>query len=298
MTHLRRPQSDLPGVAVPSLCVPGTAKDCPLPPLSDAAIHPPDAPGAPGTVPPEHPWRCLLHALLWLLGAEFASVCAVVLFGAGTGIAEGVAHIHGSAGWKPDPLFYAAVGTVALQATLLLADLKQGRSVGRGNLVLGLSATPIRRHRLVILFVVLMLAWVIGYIAILVRFQAVDTYVASRVPAILTLPASAGPVLLAVILLVAVAVAPVAEELFFRGWLWTALRRSWGVWPTAVCTAGLWLGIHAIDGPVRALILLPTAILLCLARHYGGSVRASLLVHVVNNGTAVIIQIAARLLAG
>jgi hypothetical protein len=46
------------------------------------------------------------------------------------------------------------------------------------------------------------------------------------------------------------------------------------------------------------LILLPTAVLLCLARHYGGSVRASLLVHVVNNATAVAIQIAARLLAG
>jgi membrane protease YdiL (CAAX protease family) len=104
--------------------------------------------------------------------------------------------------------------------------------------------------------------------------------------------------MLVIMLLLAVAVAPVAEELFFRGWLWTALRRSWGVWPTALCTAGLWLGIHAIDGPVRALILLPTAILLCLARYYGGSVRASLLVHVVNNGTAVAIQMAARLLAG
>ena len=34
-----------------------------------------------------------------------------------------------------------------------------------------------------------------------------------------------------------------------------------------------------------------------LARHYGGSVRASLLVHVVNNSTAVAIQIAMRLLA-
>jgi membrane protease YdiL (CAAX protease family) len=265
---------------------------------TDATAEPADAPAARGTVQPEHPWRSLLHALLWVLAAETASIGVVVLVGAVTGIAEGLAYRRGVAGWNVNPLIYGAVATIALQAILLLADLKQGRTVGRGNLALGLSATPIRRPGLIVVFVAMMLAWVVAYVAILVRFQAFDAYVAARVPSILTLPTSAGPVLLAIILLLAVVVAPVAEELFFRGWLWTALRRSWGVWPTAICTAGLWLAIHAIDGPVRALILLPTAIVLCLARHYGGSVRASLVVHVVNNGTAVALQIAARLLAG
>lgn len=269
-----------------------------MPHPSDATTQSSGALAAPITALPKRPWRSLLHALLWLLAAEFASACVAVLIGAVAGISQGVAHIHGVDGWKPSVLFYGLVATIALQATLLCAALKLGRSVGHGDLVLGLGAGPMRRRRLIGVFAGLIVAWVIAYIAAIIRFQAFDTYMATKVPSILTLPMAAGPVMLACMVLLTVAVAPVAEELFFRGWLWTALRRSWGVWPTAFCTAGLWLGIHAIDGPVRALILLPTAILLCLARHYGGSVRASLLVHVINNGTAVAIQIAARLLAG
>jgi hypothetical protein len=229
-----------------------------------------------------------------LLLAEIASVCVAVLAGFIVGFTRAVAHAQGTEGWQPDLLFYALIATIALQATLLLADLRQGRSAGRGNLATGLGAVPMRRHRLVALFAGLMIAWVIGYVVALIRFQTFNAYVATRVPAVLALPVSGGPIML----VLAVAVAPLAEELFFRGWLWTALRRSWGVWPAALCTAGLWLGIHALDGPVRALILLPTAILLSLARHYGGSVRASLLVHVVNNATAVAIQVAARVLTG
>ena len=257
-----------------------------------------DLPTAPSAAPPEHPWRSLLHALLWLLLAEFVSVCFAVLAGFIAGFSRAVAHAHGTEGWQPDLLGYTLIATIALQTTLLLADLKQGRSAGRGNLAIGLGARPMRRHRLIALFAGLMIAWVIGYVMALIQFQAFNAYVATRVPAVLTLPVSGGPILLAIMLLLAVAVAPLAEELFFRGWLWTVLRRSWGVWPTALCTAGLWLGIHALDGPVRVLILLPTAILLSLARHYGGSVRASLLVHVVNNATAVAIQVAARALTG
>jgi membrane protease YdiL (CAAX protease family) len=257
-----------------------------------------DVPTAPGAAPPGHPWRSLLRALFWLLLAEFVSICVAVLAGVVAGFSRAVAHAHGTEGWHPDLLGYTLIATIALQTTLLLADLKQGRSAGRGNLAIGLGAGPMRRHRLIALFAGLMIAWVIGYVMALIRFQAFNVYVATRVPAVLTLPVSGGPILLAIMLLLALAVAPVAEEFFFRGWLWTALRRSWGVWPTALCTAGLWLGIHALDGPVRALILLPTAILLSLARHYGGSVRASLLVHVVNNAAAVAIQVAARALTG
>jgi uncharacterized protein len=111
----------------------------------------------------------------------------------------------------------------------------------------------------------------------------------------MTPPPSGAPALFIVTLLLAVAVAPVAEELFFRGWLWTALLRCWGVWPSALCTGGLWLAMHALDSPVRALILLPATILLSLARYYCGSVRASLLVHVANNAAASVAQLLAGL---
>jgi len=286
------------GGAVRPICAPCISRDRPLPAPPDVATEPAGVEPAPSPVPPERPWRPLLHALFWLLAAECASVCVAVLIGVVAGVSLGIAYAHDLQLWKPDALFYGLVATIALQATLLCAGLKQGRSAGHGNLVLGLGAGPMRRHWLIAVYAGLIVAWVLAYVATVIRFRTFDAYVATEVPSILTLPEAAGPVTLACMLLLAAAVAPVAEELFFRGWLWTALRRSWGVWPTAFCTAGLWLGIHAIDGPVRALILLPTAILLCLARHYGGSVRASLLLHVVNNGTAVAIQIAARWLAG
>jgi CAAX protease family protein len=252
---------------------------------------------APTAAPGDRPWRHLLRAFLWLLAAVFASVCGVVVVAFVAGVTRGYAHVHGGTGWTPGPLDEALAGTIALQATLLFADLKQGRWVGRGDLARGLGAGPMRRHRLIAAFAGLMLVWVAAYVATIVHVPALSAYLAPRMPSVLALQASAGPIVLAAHVLLLVIVAPVAEELFFRGWLWTALRRSWGVWPTALCTASIWLAVHTLDGPVRAVILVPTAILLCLARHYGGSVRASLVVHIVNNGAAVMIQVAALALA-
>jgi hypothetical protein len=63
-------------------------------------------------------------------------------------------------------------------------------------------------------------------------------------------------------------------------------------------TTGLWLAMHFMDGTWRPFLLLPTGILLGLARHYGDSVRASLTLHLINNGMVVLIQLAALLLAG
>jgi membrane protease YdiL (CAAX protease family) len=248
-------------------------------------------------MPPPRPWRLLLQAILWLVAAEAASFCVALLAGAAAGIGLAVAHAHGMTGWQPDLVSFGLIATIALQATLLLADLRQGRLAGGGSLATGLGAGPIRRHGLVGLFAGLVVAWVLAYVATLVHVRTFSAYAARQVPSVLTLPASAEPISLAIMLLLALAVAPLAEEWFFRGWLWTALRRCWGAWPTGFCTAALWLAIHGLDGPLRVLVLLPTAILLSLARHYGGSVRASLVVHVVNNFAAIGIQIAARMLA-
>ena len=265
--------------------------------LSDAPFEPAGTPGAPATPSSVRPWRVLLRAVLWLLLAESASIGAAVLAGIIAGLSQALAHSRGTEAWHPDPFLYLLIATIALQVSLLLAALRQGRRVGGGSRAIGLGAVPMRRYGLIAALAGLMIAWVIAYIAAIIRFPTFNDYVATKVPAVLTVPDSGGPILLTTMLLLTVVVAPVAEELFFRGWLWTALRRSWSVWPTALCTSGLWLGIHAIDGPLRVLILLPTAILLCLARHYGGSVRASLVVHIVNNATAVVIQTALRSLA-
>lgn len=243
--------------------------------------------------PAPAPGRLLLGAMLWLALSQVAAVATAFLLAALVAVLHGLLRRHGVAAPRPDPLSYALPATVALQAVLLFANWRQGRRLGGGNLAAGLGAGPVRRRGLIAIFVVLIVAWVLLYIALLNWFPAFANWLASDVPAALALPRSPGILLLTIRVLLIVVVAPIAEELFFRGWLWTALRRSWGPWPTALCTGGIWLAMHGLVGPERVPILIPAAILLSLARHYGGSVRASLPLHMANNGTAMAIQLIA-----
>ena len=246
---------------------------------------------------PAGPWRVLRRAVFWLLAAEFAALAASFAIAFCLALARSVASPHAGPGWLPSPLAYALPATVALQATLLFADLRQGRIFGHGNIAAGLGAGPVRRRRLIALLLVLMIAWVLAYITIVTRFQSVTNYIAHDTTPTPVLMMTGGPALMIVRALLIAFLAPIAEELFFRGWFWTALRRYWSVWPTALCTGGIWLSLHALEGAVRVPILVPAAILLSLARHYGGSVRASIPLHLANNLTAVAIQLVA-LMAG
>jgi membrane protease YdiL (CAAX protease family) len=90
-------------------------------------------------------------------------------------------------------------------------------------------------------------------------------------------------------LLCMVVLSPLWEELFFRGWLWTGLRRHWRPLPVMLVTALPWLVLHMADGVLRPLFLVPAAIMFSLARQYCGGVRASLTLHVLNNTTAIAI---------
>jgi membrane protease YdiL (CAAX protease family) len=56
-------------------------------------------------------------------------------------------------------------------------------------------------------------------------------------------------------LVLSLALAPIAAELFFRGWLWFGLRRGWGTVPVVIVTAMAWLGLHFIDAYIGLLLL-------------------------------------------
>ena len=241
---------------------------------------------------PAGPWRVLRRALIWVLVAELAALAASFLIVFVIVLAHTIAHPHVKA-HVPQPLVYALPATLALQATLLFADLRQGRIFGHGHLAAGLGAGPVQRQGLVAALLLAMIAWVLAYILFLVRFQEVASFIAREAPPTPVLTMTGGPALIVVRLILIGFLAPVAEELFFRGWFWTALRRSWSVWPTALCTGGIWVALHALEGMVRVPILIPAAILLSLARHYGGSVRASIPLHIANNVTAVAVQLVA-----
>jgi membrane protease YdiL (CAAX protease family) len=92
--------------------------------------------------------------------------------------------------------------------------------------------------------------------------------------------------LLAVAFLVAV-VAPMAEEFFFRGFFFGALRNWRGPWPAAVITGLVFGAIHV--GSAEAAFLLPLAFFgfsLCLLRERTGSLYPGIALHCMNNSLA------------
>jgi uncharacterized protein len=92
--------------------------------------------------------------------------------------------------------------------------------------------------------------------------------------------------LVAVALLVTV-VAPVAEEFFFRGFFFTALRNWKGLWPAAIVTGLVFGGIHA--GSADATYLVPLGffgLALCLLYARTGSLYPCIALHCINNSLA------------
>lgn len=92
--------------------------------------------------------------------------------------------------------------------------------------------------------------------------------------------------LIAVCVLVTV-IAPIAEEVFFRGYFYGALRNWRGPWPAALVTGLVFGGIHA--GSAEAVFLVPLAILgvmLCVVREQTGSLLPCIALHALNNALA------------
>lgn len=82
-------------------------------------------------------------------------------------------------------------------------------------------------------------------------------------------------------------VAPVCEELLFRGFIFTALRNWKGTWPAAIITGLLFGGVHVGSAPVIDLV--PLAFLgfgLCLLYRITGSLYPCIAAHSLNNSIA------------
>lgn len=87
-------------------------------------------------------------------------------------------------------------------------------------------------------------------------------------------------------------IAPVAEELLFRGYLYGKLRKKLPVFAVILVTAVVFSALHLGIGALQDLqwnVAVDTFILaigLGLLRHYTGSVWASMLVHILKNAVA------------
>jgi membrane protease YdiL (CAAX protease family) len=82
-------------------------------------------------------------------------------------------------------------------------------------------------------------------------------------------------------------IAPVCEEILFRGFIFRSLSNWRGPWPAAVLTAILFGLAHGVSAP--AVDLAPLAFLgfvLCVVYHWSGSLYPCIALHVVNNALA------------
>jgi uncharacterized protein len=237
----------------------------------------------------------LLGMLVWVAAGFGGAVLAAAALGFVTAVMRGLLHI--STFPSPPQLAYVLVAAVGFQGTLLLVALRQGRLAGGGNRSAGLGAGPIRRPRVVALLCAATVVWLIGFILLMAAFPALRAFALSVTPDALTGMGSDGAAVAVLRVVLVMILAPVSEELFFRGWLWEALRhRGHAVLTTACLTATPWLLLHGIDSPGRILLLIPAALIFSVARHQGGGVRASLAVHMSNNGAAVMMQAVSAIL--
>jgi membrane protease YdiL (CAAX protease family) len=232
----------------------------------------------------------LLLGVLGWIAAGF--VCALISAGV---IAGGFAVLHEvprfSAVPAPGKLLYILIASVVFQATLLLGALRQGRRAGEGDWRAGLGIRAIRHPGVVALLCGSMVCALVGFIGLVTIYPGVRAFAESVTPHLLSDQDHDAPGPRIIKLGLVAVLAPVSEELFFRGWMWEALRRRGrGILPTAVLTMIPWLLLHGIDSPGRILFVLPAAVIFPLARYVGDSVLASLSVHMTNNMAAVLLQ--------
>jgi membrane protease YdiL (CAAX protease family) len=231
----------------------------------------------------------LLGMLAWIAIAFAGAGVAAAVVGSAVGVARG---LRGPAAIGPPPqVFYVLVAAWGFQGTLLLGALRQGRLAGSGDRSLGLGAGPLRRQGLVTLLCAAIIGWLACFILLMETFPALREYAKSVTPDVLSGVGDDGAAAALLRVMLIVFLAPVSEELFFRGWLWEALRRrGHAAAVTASLTAIPWLLLHGIDAPGRILFLIPAAVIFSTARHMGGGVRASLAVHITNNLAAMMMQ--------
>jgi membrane protease YdiL (CAAX protease family) len=230
----------------------------------------------------------LLFGMMAWIVAGFAGAVAVA-----AALAFGSMLLRRSMGLAVEPaqLAYVLTAATAFQGVLLLGAVWQGRRTGHGDRCAGLGVRPIAHGGRVALLCAVMIIWLLAFVLLAAALPALREFAKSVTPDVLSGLGEGGAVIVMLRVALVAVLAPVSEELFFRGWLWEALRqRGHAVMTTAGLTAFPWLLLHGIDRPGRILFLIPAAVVFSLARHQGGGVLASLAAHMTNNTTAMFMQ--------
>lgn len=103
---------------------------------------------------------------------------------------------------------------------------------------------------------------------------------------------SKDPVLLGLMAAAAVIVAPLCEEIVFRGYFYPVMKRFSGAWPAAVCSAIVFAAAHGNLTAMLPLFIFGLALVFIYEKT--GSIWAPMGVHFCFNSATVILQMAAR----
>jgi membrane protease YdiL (CAAX protease family) len=88
-------------------------------------------------------------------------------------------------------------------------------------------------------------------------------------------------------ILAVIAVAPFAEELFFRGFFFAGLRTRWSLWPSALVSGAVFGLVHAPTGPTAAIPLAGLGVGLAWLYNKTDSIWPCMLAHFLNNALAI-----------
>jgi membrane protease YdiL (CAAX protease family) len=189
-----------------------------------------------------------------------------------------VALVFASAGADVGDRGFIFVGTLIQDVALIAAAFFIAADLGRPTpRTFGLSS--FKRSA----FGWLALAFV-GYYVLAILYAVIFDPPAEELPE--ELGANEGVGLAIATGLLLVAVAPVAEEVFFRGFLYQALRNSFGIWPGAIVSALIFGVIHFELFKLFQLAIL--GVVLALLFEKTRSLWPSIMLHAINNGLAFI----------
>ena len=231
----------------------------------------------------------LLRMVAWIVAGLGGAIATAAMLGFGSVLLRrwtGFAIVAG-----PGRLLPVLFAATVFQGVLLLGAFRQARHAAAGGLREALGVRPIRHGGRVALLCTVMIIWLMAFVLLAAALPALREFARSVSPDILSGLNNGDPITVSLQVSLVVVLAPVSEELFFRGWLWEALRRrGHSVATTAGLTVLPWLLLHGIDSPGRILFLIPAAVVFSLARQQGHGVLASLAVHVTNNAAAIAMQ--------
>ena len=207
-------------------------------------------------------------------------VVVAVVFGAAIAAILGLVEVVAIDGWGEHVVFLVAA--ILLHGSMLLTVwFFAVRPRGGTWALLGFRRVkPISTTIIVVFGVAIAQSAVVGY-TLLVEQLGIDFLIPSDLPR----EWAADPISFAIIAISAVIVAPLVEEIFFRGFMYQALRRTMAILPAALLTSVVF-GIAHIDPAIIIPIAVVGMILLGIYR-WTGNLWSSIITHAGYNAVTV-----------